>query len=174
MRAYLYTQVLLYAKPIEEKESYCWLKGYEEANQIALVAPDTTVVSIADRGGDIYEVLEKIPSKTNKAYWLIRSRFNRKTLTGADARLWEDVKSASPIGEIEFKLAVERIYNRKESKRKKRKERIVRQEVRVCTVKVSPPTNKCELDPITINVIHCVEINPPNEEDKIEWYFASN
>lgn len=59
-------------RPIEEKESYCWLKGYQEANKIALAAPDTVIVSISDREGDIYEVLEKLPSEENKAYWLIR------------------------------------------------------------------------------------------------------
>src|SRR6185503_5236734 len=45
-------------KSIEEKESYCWLKGYESANQIALETPGTVIVSIADREGDIYELLE--------------------------------------------------------------------------------------------------------------------
>lgn len=67
-------------KPIEEKESYCWLKGYEAANKIALSAPETTIVSIGDREGDIYEVLEKMPSASNKAFWLIRSQHNRKIL----------------------------------------------------------------------------------------------
>ncbi len=68
-------------KPIEEKETYRWLKGYEAANKIALAAPDTLVVSISDREGDIYEILEKMPSETNKAFWLIRSQMNRKTIT---------------------------------------------------------------------------------------------
>ena len=43
--------------PIEEKESYRWLEGYEVANKIAIDAPDTIVISIADREGDIYELL---------------------------------------------------------------------------------------------------------------------
>ena len=33
-------------KPIEEKESYCWLNGYEVANNIAISAPNTTIVSV--------------------------------------------------------------------------------------------------------------------------------
>ena len=53
-------------RPIEEKESYCWLKGYEAANAVALEAWNTTIVSIADRGGDLYELLEKSPSESNK------------------------------------------------------------------------------------------------------------
>src|ERR1700727_1105975 len=33
-------------KPIEEKESFCWLRGYEAANQVALKAEGTTIVSV--------------------------------------------------------------------------------------------------------------------------------
>ena len=40
--------------PIKEKETYCWLKGYDAANEIALAAPNTLIVSISDRDGDIY------------------------------------------------------------------------------------------------------------------------
>lgn len=84
-------------KPIEEKESYCWLKGYESANNIALSAPESTIISISDREGDIYEVLEKEPSETNKAYWIIRSSINRKTLEVDNLKLREAVKITSPI-----------------------------------------------------------------------------
>ncbi|MCX6011872.1 MAG: IS4 family transposase [Chloroflexi bacterium] len=162
-------------KPIKKKESYRWLKGYDAANRIALDAPDTTVVSISDREGDIYEVLAKMPSEENKAYWLIRSGVNRKTLEGDNLKLQEAVKISSSIGEIEFELPAGRVYNRDKSKRVQRKKRSVRQEVRVCTVKLCPPRRKDgELSAISINVIHCIEIDPPNEEDKIEWFLLTS
>lgn len=162
-------------KAIEEKESYRWLKGYEAANAIALRAPDTTVVSISDREGDIYEVLEKTPSKENAAYWLIRSSINRRTEEENNLKLREAVKKALPIGEIEFELPKGRIYNRDKSKRTARKERIVRQEIRACSIVLSPPKRKGKkLSPITINVIHCAEIEPPNNEDKIEWFLLTS
>jgi len=44
------------ARPIEEKESYRWLLSYRASNQIAEQLPDTLLVNIADREGDIYEV----------------------------------------------------------------------------------------------------------------------
>ena len=40
--------------PIEEKESFRWLEGYRDASLVAQAAPDTLVVSIADRECDIY------------------------------------------------------------------------------------------------------------------------
>ncbi len=36
--------------PIEEKESFRWLKGYRLACQLAAECPQTRIVSIADRG----------------------------------------------------------------------------------------------------------------------------
>jgi len=44
---------------IENKESYRWVKGYDAANNIAQLSPNTTIISISDREGDIYEMLAK-------------------------------------------------------------------------------------------------------------------
>lgn len=69
------------SKPIEEKESYRWLKGYQVANEIALHCPDTLLVNVADREGDIYELLMQ-SAERNKARWLVRSTQNRQLLKG--------------------------------------------------------------------------------------------
>jgi len=42
-------------KPINEKESVHWLEGYQTACEIAGTVPETLIVNIADREGDIYE-----------------------------------------------------------------------------------------------------------------------
>ena len=42
-------------RPLEEKESMCWLNGYRDACQIAQQAPETLVVSLSDREGDVFE-----------------------------------------------------------------------------------------------------------------------
>lgn len=166
-------------KPIEEKETYCWLKSYEAANQVALAAPDTAVVSIADREGDIYELLEKMPSEINKAYWLVRSQHNRVVLNNLDTeselKLWDTVRTSKSIGEIEFRMPVGKIYNRDASKRQPRKARIVRQEIRVCTVYIRPPKRKGkQLAPVAINIVHCSEIDAPSNEEKIEWLLLTS
>ena len=166
-------------KPIEEKESYCWIKGYEAANQIAVEAPNTLIVSVADREGDIYELLDKLPSDTNKAFWLVRCQHNRLLLTEdkkPDRRLWEEVKASEPIGKIEFYLPEGKIYNREKAKRNARKKRLIEQEIRVKTVQLKPAErrNGEKLNAISIQVIHCKEINPPDEEDKIEWYLLTS
>jgi Transposase DNA-binding/Transposase Tn5 dimerisation domain len=163
-------------KSIEEKESYCWLKGYKIANEIAFSCPNTLVVSISDREGDIYEVLEHIPSDTNKAFWLIRSNINRKTLGTIPDKIHETVKALEPLGEIEFTLSPGKVYKRiRPQKRKERKPRVVKQSIRACSVNLSPPKRtKKKLSPITINIIYCVETAPPSSEDCIEWFLITS
>lgn len=166
-------------KPIEEKETYRWIKGYEIANAIALASPDTTIVSMADREGDIYELLQKMPSESNKAYWLVRSCHDRNVLNETDKelkiRLRETVRTMKPIGNIEFRMSTGKIYKVDAWNRRPRKERIVRQEIKACTLYVIPPANKSKkLAPIPVNVVHCREINAPNEEETIEWFLLTS
>jgi len=162
-------------KAIEEKESYRWLKGYEAANRVALHAPNTIVVSVSDRESDIYELLEKTPSQDNQAYWLIRSSLNRKIAGSDNLKLREAVKQSCPIGEIEFSLPVGRIYDRDNSKRHPRQQRTVQQEIRALTIKLRPPCRKDKaLKPVWVNVIHCAEMNPPSDRDKIEWFLLTS
>jgi Transposase Tn5 dimerisation domain/Transposase DNA-binding len=166
-------------KLIEEKESYCWIKGYEAANAIALQAENSTIVSIADREGDIYELLEKTPSELNKAYWLVRCQHNRKVLKekeeDIDVQLWEKVRGCQPIGEIEFQMSPGTIYNRDKRKRKPRQKRTVRQEIRTCNLTLKVPETKSKnSQPVTIYAIHCSEINVLNEEEKIEWFLLTS
>lgn len=166
-------------KPIEEKETYRWIKGYEVANDIALASPDTLIVSIADREGDIYDLLQKLPSESNKAYWLIRSWHNREVLNETDKnlslRLKEAVRASKPIGNIEFKMPPGRIHTRDAWTRRARKARVVRQEIRACTVYIRPPANKSKkLPSFPINVVHCREINAPSEEEIIEWFLLTS
>ena len=168
-------------KSIEHKESHCWLKGYEAANNVALQAPKTIVVSISDREGDIYEVLSNLPSDEKKAFWLIRSSYNRKTKNENEEdevfKMHELVKSKDSMGEIEFKLPKGKIYSRSEKERSERRKRTVKQQIRSCQVTILPPKRlkgKEELAPITINIIHCKEINPPSLDDCLEWFLVTS
>ena len=61
--------------PIENKESYRWLENYRKANDYAKMLPNTTIVSIADREGDIYKIYEEaqktLGAKGSKAHSLL-------------------------------------------------------------------------------------------------------
>lgn len=166
-----------FKKSIEEKESYCWIKGYESANEIALSAPNTTIVSVSDRGGDIYELLQKNHSELNKAYWLVRANHDRciadETGKKLNKKLKQAVSQAEVLGEIEFQMPTGKTYNRIESKRRPRKERTVKQVVRACTIYLKP-TRKKGSELVAVNVVHCEEINAPSPDEKIEWFLLTS
>lgn len=160
-------------KPIEEKETYCWLKGYEAANAVAKEAKDTIIVNIADREADIYEVLEKMPTEENKAYWLIRAQHNRAVLGGENEvekeKIREKVKGTEVLGEIEFTIPAGRWRGQE------RKERKIKQEIRSCEVKLRAPRRKeKKLESISIYVVHCIEMNPASYEEQIEWLLITS
>ena len=178
IREALGTRAEWYKKPIEQKETYCWIKGYEAANEVALAAPNTTVVTVADREGDIYELFEKLPSKDHKAYWLVRSQHDRVILNEEsqqfELRLWEAINASNSIGTIEFKMPAGTSY-RNTKKKHTRTERTVRQEIRFCTVFLRPPRRKGrKLSSIAVHAVHCKEIDAPTGEEKIEWLLLTS
>jgi hypothetical protein len=65
--------------PLADKESNRWLKGYQNACQIAEELPQTQIVSISDREGDIYECFSEAqqPGPPRRADWIIRASENR-------------------------------------------------------------------------------------------------
>ena len=74
---------------IEQKESGRWVVGIERVQQHFKNFPETTVINICDREGDIYELLA-MANKGNSHY-IVRSCNNRK-VKDKDEKLWEQVK----------------------------------------------------------------------------------
>lgn len=70
------------SKPITEKESQRWINHYQYACDVQAHSPDTTVVSVADREGDIHEwfqYAETVPVDHRAAY-IVRAKANRALL----------------------------------------------------------------------------------------------
>ncbi|WP_026254029.1 IS4 family transposase [Legionella shakespearei] len=165
-------------KGLEEKETYCWLKGYEAANEVAKAAPDTMIISISDREGDIYEVLENEISEDNHAYWLVRCQHDRKVFdekAGAfNVKLKQAIASSDVKGHIEFEVPSGYVH-RNSKARHKRKGRLVKQEIRFNQVTLSPPKRpNTTLKPTSIYVVHAKEIDVPEGEKAIEWYLLTS
>lgn len=65
-------------RPIEEKESFRWLSGYRRACRLAEECPDTQIISVADREGDLYDIfVEAQQQKGSKAGFVVRARVDR-------------------------------------------------------------------------------------------------
>jgi len=93
-------------KPIEEKESFRWLESYTLACEVQKQCSDTTVISIADREGDIGEWFMDAENRPieEKAEFIIRAKCNRRTekSAGEYSYLWDELSTCSPLGTVRF------------------------------------------------------------------------
>jgi hypothetical protein len=177
-------------QPIELKESFRWLEGYRDACRLAEMAPDTQVVSVCDREGDIYEVFlewqrHRQLGKT-AAEWLIRScqdrclapfeekQANTETIAG---KLRAAVEQSPLLGTIEFDVTKHTGNKKIKGSRFKtvRQARRVIQEVRAIEVMLKAPSRKgAKLETVKIGVVLAREKYPPAGQDPIEWVLLTS
>jgi len=84
------------------KESVRWIEGYERVAEQAALLPETRLVYVTDREGDIAELMARAQHLGHPADWLIRSQHNRNLAEAG--RLWESVDASPVLGEITFVL----------------------------------------------------------------------
>lgn len=100
------TDAWMWARPpkgeAEFKESIRWPEGYERVAEMATRVPDTRLVYIADREGDLRELMDRAHQLDYPADYLVRAVHERNTAEGD--KLWECVAASQALGEIEFVL----------------------------------------------------------------------
>ena len=171
-------------KPIEEKESYRWLEGYRQACALAQEAPQTRVVSVSDREGDIYEVFTEGQERRRQglaaADFVIRCKENR-VLSAEPGTLQKHllpaVEHQPVIGGVWFEVRAKEQLKKKHGNRKKtfRQARRVRQIIRVGQVTLRPPWRKGrKLPPVSLWVLQATEVDPPADQDPIHWVILTS
>lgn len=126
--------------------------------------------------------MEKTEIKEREAHWLIRSQHNRRIKKEEDAekaeKLHIQIRNSEAVGEIEFELPKasgrrdKRVIWKKLADREARK---VRQAVRIMRVQLAPVERKGKrLPSIAVYTIHCEEIGPLNDKEKIEWFLLTS
>lgn len=170
-------------KPIEEKESYRWLEGFNKTQELAEALPDCEVFSISDREGDIYDVFEawqKI-EKGPRTEWVIRANQNRAlegVVEGEPAKLFEALAQSEILGELEFEVRAKKGRTKKKkgnTKASPRSARTVRQVIRVMEITPRPPYRKGKkMEAVTFWAILAEEVDPPEGEDPISWLLLTS
>lgn len=149
--------------PIEEKESNRWLKGFHHAKDLAAeLGPDSTVVSISDREGDIYEIFSEAEDaeSTNSAHVLVRSNHNRMLDNETDDNQKKIEKKLNRLNVIDQgKLWVNQ-------GRSNEREAMVN--IRACSILIKAPNTakKKTLPSIRVNAVLVSEIDPPEVKGK--------
>ncbi len=140
--------------PIEEKESYKWIKCCNDSKSILQDAASVTVVG--DRESDIYELF--IDAKSQDIEVLARNRTDRKTSEGK--KIYQTLKDTLTCGSYGIEILAE--------KRKNTQKRKVVLDVKFSEVFIKKPEGKKDERPEAIKV-WIVEAREQNQKDGICW-----
>lgn len=153
-------------KPIEEKESMRWLDHYSRACDIQKENSETTIVSIADREGDIHEWFQHAESfpLNERANYIIRAKANRTLELDNDDRLplWDYMNTQKSLGKYSIKIP----------KRNKEPERTALIDVYASEVHLLGKGKARR--PLSQYVVFAKERNPPDAKSGIEWMLLTD
>jgi hypothetical protein len=151
-------------RPIEEKESYKWLKSVQQVQ--ASSPDDTQVVHVCDAEGDIYELMAE--AEEVGAKYLIRAGQDRAILEPEVGKLKKSIENR----------AVRTEWTVKVSARKEEPAREAKVNLRYGKVTIKEPQLKKEgkkrLARIVVYAVLVSEINVPEGMTPVEWLLLTN
>jgi hypothetical protein len=160
--------------PFADKESVRWRDSYQASCQLAAGAPQTLVVNIADREGDIYELYQAVADQgaAPRAEYIVRAAQNRRAQV-ADAagaarltKVWAAAAAFPVCGETRYTLP----------KTATRAAREVTQTLQAGTVLLQPPSRPATAEPLAPVPVHLVllrEPAPPPGEAPLTWLLVT-
>jgi len=145
--------------PIEEKESYKWLKSFTAVSQVQQQCPDTLFVNVGDRDADIYDLFHLGLSNPDNPKILVRAYHDRMVSEGNE-KLWDYVQKQPVSG-------IRHIHVPRQGKRKARDAKL---EIRFAKVTLEPPQTKKQLPPLTVWAVLAQEIDFPDDvKEPLQW-----
>jgi len=159
--------------PIEEKETYAWILGMLDCEEIAGQMPQTRVLQVMDREADFFELFDTWRRGTQRTHLIVRANHNRGTTN--ELNLFEGVRATEPKLDYELHLSRQSARAKKSGQQAKlgRKERVAQVTLRYQRVELCAPRYMRDKAPIPVWVIHLVEENPPDGAVPVEWYLLS-
>lgn len=144
--------------PIEQKESFKWLKGLDATLEAREAVPKTRFITVTDREGDVYDFFLK--AQEEKAEVLVRASWNRR-VEHPENYLWEAVESFP----VQQKITIE------VPRRVQQKERSAECTLRYGEINIFPPKHrkKEKLPKIQLGVVLIQEENSPEGIEGLEW-----
>lgn len=145
-------------RPIEEKESFKWLKSYQQVARAQRGCPDTRLVSVGDREADIYELFQLALADPAGPQLLVRAEQDR-LLSEGQAHLWEHLEN-QPVGGSQW-VQVPR--------RGPRPARQALLQLRWAGVTLSPPHDKRRRKPLSLWAVLAQETEAPPGTQPLCW-----
>jgi hypothetical protein len=143
------------ALPIEEKESFRWLEGADQAASVCAGARQVTIV--ADREGDIYEAFALRPEGADL---LVRAAQDRSLEDGG--QLFAALDALPEAGQADLDLPAQ----------PGRRRRTARLAVRFATMTLARPNRGFRAglpDAVAMQLVDVREVSPPAGEPAVHW-----
>jgi hypothetical protein len=155
-------KALRHRLPIEQKESYRWIKAYRALAAVQKRNPQVTTVSMGDREADIYELFAEAAQDPNGPKVLIRANHDR-ALEDQNARMFKKIAAKRVAGYLVVELP----------RQKDRPERQAKLAIRYATLKMCPPKAKPDLPVLEIQVVYAREEGAPAGQEPIAWWLLT-
>jgi hypothetical protein len=145
-------------RPIEQKESYKWLKSFQQVATAQRSSPDTLLVSVGDREADIYELFELALEDPRGPKLLVRAEYDR-LLADGQGHLW--LRVASQLVAATQDLQVPR--------RGAQPARVAHLELRFAPVRLKPPQRRAHWPSLNLWAVLAQEVNAPPAVKPLRW-----
>jgi hypothetical protein len=159
-------------RPIEEKESYRWLKVFEQLADIRPALGQTEVVCVGDRESDIFELFDLQRRRARSVHLLVRANYSRR-LKDEPLKLFEHVKALPVMGRAEVEVPRQRAKKGKPSRpgRVALPTRKAKVELKWGKVTVAPPQwgQTRHLQPMDLYAVEVREPHPPRGAKGLRW-----
>lgn len=170
------------AIPIEDKESHRWVRGMQQAGVEASHCPGTQIIAVADSEADIYELLVEGTHAPRKIDWIVRAAYDRAlTKHGENHAAGQHLREQALSQPVLFTQAIEvrgrtpKVTCDTRGRRQPRQPRAAEVEVRAAPVTLRPPwRSDRQLPPLEVNVVLVREINPPANDEPVEWLLLTS
>lgn len=152
------------AKSLDEKESFRWVEAFQRGAVAARRMPQTQLVVITDREGDLYELHDAAQIGPANLHVLIRAQHDRQ-LDGHQ-KLWAFMAS-QPVGQSR-PLELPR--------RRGQAARTAQVEVRWASVTIQAPAVGCKKSwpPLRLQAVWVHEPHPPEGVEPIDWMLLTD
>ncbi len=157
--------------PIEQKESFRWLEGFRLASRLAGEVPDTQIISVADREGDLYDIFVEAGEDAAAADFVIRAKNKHCTLQRDSDRGpagYQRVSDAVRDSEVRLQRTVSLPQTPKRAARQ------ATLQVRARPVTIRPPHARSSLPPVNVNIVHVEEAGGPGDGTDVEWLLITS
>jgi len=152
------------AKSVDEKESFRWIEAFQQAAAAARRMPQTQLVVITDREGDLYELHDAAQIGPANLHALVRAQHDRKL--DCHKKLWSFMES-QPVGQTrQLKLP----------RRRGQPARTAEVQVRWASITIEAPAVGCKKSwpSLTLWAVWIHEPNPPAGAEPIDWMLLTD